>query len=150
MEQTEQIVKKKKRKYEEKLLLLDYNCLSKDEAIDTVAEIRKKLLKIFRSHIGKENSITPYQLFIEIFSRSPYEMDVFMRNYWWNIIKTILSNMRTEGTLFVVNQGRRLFVLQTIEESTAYKKGIDRHIEALNKTKIRADEWVNGQKWKEF
>lgn len=143
--------KKKKRKFEESLLLMDYNCLTKEEAIETVADIRKKLLKIFKYHIGEQNAITPYNLFVELFGVGPYEMDIYKRTYWWNILKKVMAGMRSDGSLFVINNhGRRLYVLQTKTEANTYKAGVTKNIEALRRSMANADDWVAKEKWKDF
>jgi hypothetical protein len=56
--------------------------------------------------------------------------------------------MRRDGSLFVINRGRFLFVLKTQEESNAYKTKIDSDIQNLIQCKRNADEWVRLSKWK--
>lgn len=139
----------KKRKYPA-LLLLDYECLTYDEKLESLSDIRSRLIKLFKNHIGKDNSTTPYNVFVMIFGIAPDSIDIFKRNYWWMLIKKILTELRTQGDLFVINSGHRLYVLQSTEELREFKKRINRHIEALEKTKDKATEWVNDEKWRNF
>jgi hypothetical protein len=151
--QSEQAVSRNKRrkiKMRERLLLTDYECLSRDEAVLTISEIRQKLTKVFKHHIGKENSISPHDLFVRVFDVNPNEIDVFKRNYWWVIIKKTLASMRGTNDLFVINKGSKLFVLQTREECKEYKERVDRHIHALHRMKENADAWVREKKYISF
>jgi hypothetical protein len=146
-----QIILKKKRKKQkqDKILLMDYECLEDiDKAKLSIETIRKKLMQIMRYHIGRENSINPVQLFEQIYGVSPFKLDTFTRSYWWNIIKSVMRAMRRDGSLFVINRGRFLFVLKTQEESNAYKTKIDSDIQNLIQCKRNADEWVRLSKWK--
>jgi hypothetical protein len=124
--------------------------LNEDDAIKTIAELRESLLKIFKYHIGEANSITPFDLFLQLFSQDPNNMSIFKRNYWWNIVKAVIRNMRSNGTCFIINKRTKLFVLQTMEESKDYKNMIDRDIENMKKIKIKADNWVASEGWKKI
>ena len=124
-------MKKKKRKLAQVLLMTDYACLTEQEILRTVYEIRIKLKEIFRQHIGQENAISPFQLFEEIYGISPNNVDIFKKNYWWHIIKIILRQMRHDNECFVINKPHSLFVLKSKQEATDYKARCDREIEAL-------------------
>lgn len=139
-----------KRKRKQLFLLTGVDCLTQDEAILTLTEIKKKIKKIFRSHIGQDNAITPYDLFYEVFNVNPALIDIFKRNYWYSVLKRVISQMRREGDCFIINRGSSLFVLQTQEESNKFKEGINRHISYLKEIKYKADFWVRRQKWKEL
>lgn len=143
-----QQVRKRKRRKQGTVLLTDYECLSNEEMLDNIEHIETKLFSIFKYHIGNENPITPYELFVHIFRMSPYEMDVFKRNYWWNVLKTVMRKMRTQGTLFIINKGAKLYVLKTYEEANEFKDKTDRNIKALNNLKSVADQWVREEKWR--
>lgn len=140
--------KQRKKRRSTVLLLNDYNCLSDSEVIKTLEQIGEKLIKIFKNHIGSENSITPVEVFESIFMVNPSYMDIFKRTYWWNVLKTILRKLRSEEKLFVINRGGKLFVLQTQEEANGFKGKIDRDIERMKELKKKADKWVRNKKWK--
>lgn len=137
---------KKRRKRKDYVLMLSEN-VSEEEAYATVEDIRKELVKVFRYHIGEENAITPVNLFIKVYGVNPNEIDVFRRNYMWNVVKTILKQLRNDDTMFVINKGTKLFVLKTEPEKVAFKKRMDRNIEQLKSLKVKADEWVDKKKY---
>ena len=140
--------KDKKKKKGKKLLMVNYECLDEDEILKTLVDIKTRLKVAFKTHIGEEDAISPVELFSEVFGVNPHFLDVFKRTYWWNVLKTILRNMRSNEELFVINKRTRLFVLKTEEEAKAFKHRIDSDITALEKTKVKADEWVSKKKWR--
>jgi hypothetical protein len=142
----ESIIKNQKKK--KKVLQLDFNCLTREDIIKTMAEIRKAVLKIFRKHIGRENSITPFELFYEVFGISPQLLDIWKRGYWWNVLKRIIIEMRREGDIFIINRGYFLFVLKTKEENRQFQDGVNRHIAYLEDMKETANNWVKNEKWR--
>jgi hypothetical protein len=142
--------KKKKSKRGEYLLLTDYECLSDDEVMSDIHEMRERLKKIFRNHIGEENSITPVELFKQVYGMDSSYLDIFKKNYWWNILKKVLSSLKRDDTLFVINKGTKLFVLKTQEESNMFKEKIDRDVIRMKEMKIKADEWVKKKRWRDL
>jgi hypothetical protein len=139
-------VKKKKRK--EIILLTDYSCLDRNDILRTLTEIREELKKIFRNHIGFENAISPYELFYQIFKINPQLLDIYKRNYWYQILKRMITELRKSGEVFIINNGYSLFVLKSEEELKRFKEKTDRHIQALKNSEQRAKEWVKKQKWR--
>jgi hypothetical protein len=146
METEQQIIKKKSRK----MLYVDFNRLQDDEVIRTIKQIREKLIAVFRYHIGKENSITPAELFLEVYGINPAMNDIFKREYFWNVIKAVIRQLRKEEDCFIINNIHNLFVLQSREELKNYEKRINQHIENLENDKIRAREWINKGKWRDL
>jgi hypothetical protein len=145
-----QIIKKKQKVKEKKkdtVLLLDYECLTREEILVELTEIRKALKKIFKNHIGEENFITPYQLFKEVFGIDPTYIDVFKRGYWWNILKNSLRVLRNNDDAFIINTGRKLYVLKTKGELIKFEDRCDREIENIKNVKIKANDWVKKRKW---
>lgn len=132
------------------LILMDYDSLSREEAILTIKEMRELMKKIFRNHIGEEESITPAQLFYEVFRIYPANLDIFKRNYWWNVLKSILRELRKSGELFVINKRVKLFVLKTQEEADWFRSQIDNDIKNLKNIKKKANEWVKKSKWRKL
>ena len=136
------------KKTHRKILFVDYNKLTQEEIILTRKEIRKRLKAIFASHIGKNNAINPVELFFKIFGRNPLELGIFERTYFWNIVKKILRDLRTEEELFVVQRGNSYFVLCNEEELRYYKFRNAQHIDAINNLSKKAESWVKNSKWK--
>lgn len=145
---SEQELIQKKKKKQGTLLYIDFDCLTHDEMVRTLAEIREKIKKLFQHHIGQANHVTPYVVFETILGVKPDFIDIWKRMYWWTIIKRVMSQMRSDGSLFIINKKRYLFVLQTEGEAKEFKEGIDRDIKNLKLTKKRADAWVHEEKWK--
>jgi hypothetical protein len=141
----QQLIKKKRR-----LLFLDFNQVEQDEVIKTIKEIREKVRKIFKYHIGRENAINPVDLFTEVFGISPFVIDIFKREYWWNILKATIRQLRKENTCFIINNIHNLYVLKTEEELTKFEKKHNQHILNLENEKMRAKEWVAKKKWQEL
>lgn len=140
--QKEKIIKRKKKRY----VMLQ---LEEENIIYTEKELREKLRRIFKNHIGKENSISPYDLFYNIFNIMPENVDFYKRSFLWDEIKRILRMMRSDLTLFVVNRGS-LYVLKTEDELKNYKVMIDNDIKALKKNLENARIWIDKEKWKSF
>jgi hypothetical protein len=118
------------------------------KTVMTAEELRKKLKNLFRNHIGIDNSISPYEIFEEVFSRDPNEVDVFERNYLWAVLKRIMATMRTTNECFIVHRGIfNFFVLQSAEELKHFEKVTDNHIKTLKLHKKNARIWVEQGIW---
>lgn len=131
------ILKKRKRK----ILMLE-------ERPVTIYEIEEKIKKIFKWHIGQGNSINSHDLFVKVFEISPKSVDLYQRLFFWNLIKRVLSHMRSENYLFVVCRGNEWFVLQLENELSFVKRKADAHIKGLNSIKSNGEIWVKEQKWR--
>jgi len=124
--------------------------LDSEESESTVHEIRRRLLLVFKNHIGRENAITPFDLFYSVYRVNPQSIDIYRRGYLWIILRRIIKEMRKDKTIFIVNEKTRLYVLKTVEECYKLKNGIDRHIENLKGIKAYADEWIREEKWRKL
>lgn len=147
MNQTVQLKRKKRRN--NRILNITAN-LDSDESESTVKEIRRRLLIVFRSHVGKDRAINSYDLFFSVYRVNPESIDVYRRGYLWIVLRRILKEMRRDNTLFVITEKSRFYVLQTQEEANKLKSGIDKHIENLKGIKSLADKWVQEEKWKKI
>lgn len=142
---TELVVRSKKKK---RILMKILNP-NEEEIHQDLNLIVKKIFKIFQYHVGKENSISSYDLFMEIFGKYPDELDVFERTYLWNVMKMLFTKMRGNGELFIVNNGSsEYYVLKTEEECKMFKNRIDNVVKSLENVKKKADAWVKDKKWK--
>ncbi|HEY5631647.1 MAG TPA: hypothetical protein VIR31_05930 [Nitrososphaeraceae archaeon] len=140
----EQIQKKKKRKT---LLIRALNPLEKD-IDDSLSNFEKKLIKIFKYHIGKDNAISQRELFEKITGKEPDSIDVFKRAYLWNFIKATLSRLRSSEVLFVVSDSHNFYVLSNMEEYKTFERKVDNLIEGLKDTKNKARRWVEEGKYR--
>lgn len=143
----EQVIKKRRKK-RDNLLYIDFACLESNQERRSEDDIKQKIISLFRNHIGKENAITPYELFYSVYGINPQLISIFEREFFWNVIKRISRELRKSETCFIVNKGNKLFVLKSEEELESYKKSIDRHVEDLKNVKIKAIRWVKNKKWK--
>jgi hypothetical protein len=141
----EQIVKKKRK---ENLIMMSYESIDKNEVISTLAEIRTKILKVMRYHIGEENSITPVELFTEIFRINPAMFDLYKREFLWRTIQNVIRQMKKAGDIFIINKRVKLFVLKSEQELSWYKNQINFTIRNLLNSKKRAKKWVSQEKWR--
>ena len=96
----EQIIFKKKKK--KNALLLRIANPDEDTIHQDLNEVVKRLFKIFKYHIGKENSISAYDLFVQVFNIDPNSIDVFTRNYMWNVLTSIIKKLRSNEELFFI------------------------------------------------
>lgn len=110
-------------------------------------ELERKVRKIFKYHIGKANAITAYDLFNEVFGVKPDTISVFERSYLWNVLKVILSRLRSSSVLFIVNNNFDFYVLQTEQEYKDYESKLDRLISGLFESKKKAKLWVSNKLW---
>jgi hypothetical protein len=136
------------RKKKNRSLMIRLSNPDEKEVHRDVDRISIKLFEIFRNHIGKENAISSFDLFKEIYNTDPSLLDVFQRNYLWSIIKVMLSGMRSREELFVVSNASKLFVLKDKNELTAFKQKMDRVIDSIEDTKIKAQKWVLNKSWR--
>ena len=127
--------------------MVDFECLDREEQVITLAEIRKRLIEIFRKHIGLENAINPTEVFMHLYKVNPLNLDIFKRMFWWDIAKRVMRDLRSENELFIINKRTKLFVLKSQEEADAYKNILDKDIKAMKEMKIKADIWVRNKKY---
>ena len=127
---------------EKRLLIREMNPLEKDIR-HNIQYIENKIISIFKYRVGKENSISSYEIFNQVFGIEPYRLTVFERAYLWNVVKSILTKLRSSMVLFVVNNGTDFYVLKTKDEYKIYESKVNNMIDSLNETKRRARKWVH-------
>lgn len=139
---------KRRRKKKLKLLLINYEQLSREEILATLMEIRENLKLHFRWHLGEEEPTSPAEIFEKVLRINPQEMDTYKREYWWNVLKKVMSGLRKDGELFIIHRGHQYFVLRTQEEANYYKNQIKKMITGMHESMKKADAWVREEKWK--
>lgn len=142
---TAQTLKIKKKK---KVFVFDTDFLTIQQEDQISQELQKRVLKIFKTHIGIENAIQSVDLFIQVYGIHPAEMQNFKRDYWWKKIRIALSSLRKQDIMFTVKRGNKWFVLCTKQEAKDFKTNVRRHIKYLENLMDRADNWVDRKKWK--
>ena len=129
--------------------MTNFDSIAREDIISTLTQIRIKLKKEMAKHIGEENSITPAQLFQLVYEISPFDLDLYKRQYWWNVIKRVISEMRKDD-VFIINKRTKLFVLKSEEELTDFNKRINRTIKGLYNLQSNASKWVSFERWREL
>lgn len=143
-QQLKQIKKKKKR-----LLTINYkDNIEVEDIPSNIYDLRNKLIKIFRSHIGASKGLTGWELLALIYKEKLEEMNDYERFFYFNIIKRIIRVLRKERLIIVVNQKRKFFTLQTMNEYVNLKSLLDRDIKNMERLKEDAYEWVRLEKWR--
>jgi len=108
----------------------------------------EKIQEIFKKHIGEENSINPIKLYEKIFYENPLTVHLYERQYKWSIILRALHYLRKTEKCYIVNKKTHLFVLKTEGELKQLNKKLDTLVYAIKNSKIKAKNWVKGEKWK--
>ena len=142
-----QIQKKRTIKKSKKFLLIDYDQLKVSEMVATVKEITTRLFRHFKDHVGKDESTSPVDIFEAVIGLHPEEVGIYKREYWWNVIKKIMSQLRKSEDLFIVHSGQKWFVLQSTEELSGYKRNVKNVIRGLENSITRAERWVQNKSW---
>jgi hypothetical protein len=133
-------VKRKKRKFK-----ITYDNLELREIIIEESEIRKKIFVIMKEHIGVENKISAYELFVRIFSQYPMTLDSYIRYFWWDVVMKIIRQMRRDCDPLIVSRKEKFFyVLQSEKEFLNYNSEL---INEMKKAQERAKDWVSQKKW---
>jgi hypothetical protein len=128
---------KKKKKKEQKSVTL--NSL----------EIKSRLQKHFSFHIGEVNATNREEIFRAVTGVSSQMIDGYTRFYWWSIIEKMIRRLRRENNVFVIKKNGNYFVLKEQNESDYFKKVCDKAIKGMEKAQVRADEWVENEKWRD-
>lgn len=142
----------KKRKQEKKinlnpkLLSTSFSFLSSEETLMTEKEIREHLRVLFKYHIGQENAISRYNLFLEILNINPYKMDIYKRTYWWKVIDRAIKNIRED--CFIIRKGSNYFVLKSEDELKYYKKITNTILDNVRRSQTVATDWVVKKRWR--
>lgn len=130
-----------------KILFVDYSQIEQETLVITKAEIRRRLIIFFKTHIGIINPAYPSEIFEFVFKTPANKVAIYERSYYWKVIKDVLKDLRHDGTLFVMHRGHKFFVLHNEEELNIYKKQNDRHIKALENLKTIAEKWTSEKRW---
>lgn len=111
-------------------------------------EIKGRLLNHFQNHIGEQNKTTLQELFEVCIGINPLMVDSFARMYWIEIIKRLMKQLRSKDRCFILKKDKGYFVLQDTIECDYYKGLCDKAIKKMENSKIRAEDWVEKEKWR--
>jgi len=111
--------------------------------------IRQRLLMHFQNHISEEEKTSQEEIFQAVTGVNTLAVNSFARFYFWKSIEEVIRKLR-KSECFIIKKRGYYFVLKHQEEADYFRKICDRAIEGMNKAETRADEWVDGEKWKDF
>ena len=112
--------------------------------------IQNKLLRHFQYHIGEQDKTTGEEIFQVVIGVNSNAVDSFARFYWFEIIQKIMRKLRREDKCFIIKKDKGWFVMQSIEECNYYQGLCDNAIDKMKKAKVRAEAWVENEKWKDM
>jgi len=116
----------------------------------TKKEIKERLIKHFKNHIGENNRTSQEEIFQAVIGMNSLAFDGFTRFYLWENINQVIKELRRKDKCFIIKRSGNYSVLKEQEEADYYKSVCDRAIKNMQKSKVRADDWVEKEKWKEF
>jgi len=123
---------------------------TKKEIRITKQIIKKRLINHFKNHIGEENKTNQEEIFQVVIGVNSLSVNGFTRFYFWDSINKEIKKLRKENKCFIIKKGGYYFVLKEQNESNFYKAVCDKAIKGMEKSKIRADDWVETEKWRKF
>lgn len=112
--------------------------------------IRHRLIVHFQNHIGERNKTTQEEIFQVVIGVNSYAVNNFAKFYFWEQIEKIIRELRRKNICFTIKKNGCYFVLKEQEEADYYKKLCDNAIEHMENAKVRADDWVEDEKWIDF
>ena len=112
--------------------------------------IRHRLITHFQNHIGESNRTTQEEIFQVVIGINSYMVNSFARFYWFEQIQKMIRELRRKNIAFVIKKKGFYFVLKEQYEADYYKNVCDKSISHMENAKVRADEWVETEKWRDF
>jgi len=110
--------------------------------------IQNKLLRHFQYHIGEQDKTTSEEIFQVVIGVNSNAVDSYARFYWFDIIQKMMRKLRREDKCFIIKKDKGWFVLKDMIECEYYSGLCDSAIGKMKKAKIRAQSWVENEKWK--
>ncbi len=131
-----------------KTLRVSVNSVPNEEIIAPEDLLKEKVKDYFRNHKGKDEAVDKVKLFADILEVDPFELDIYKRAYWGELLTKTIKNLRKE--VFIVNQSGKWFVLQSEDEQKVYENTCLRSKRNIDDSIERSRDWVKEKKWKKF
>jgi hypothetical protein len=112
--------------------------------------IKERLINHFKNHIGEDNKTTKEEIFEIVTGFNVVSFENYMSFYWFERIKKAIRELRSKNICFIILKNGFYFVLKEQDEADYYKKVCDSAISSMENSKIRADNWVENESWKNF
>jgi len=122
----------------------------KKEIKITKKVIKERLISHFKNHIGKDNKTSQEEIFQVVTGFNSLAFDGFQRFYIWKHIEQTIRELRRQDKCFIIKRKGNYAVLKEQEEADYYKSICDKAIKNMENSKVRADDWVDKEKWREF
>jgi len=112
--------------------------------------IEQRLLIHFQNHIGEKNQTSIGEIFEAVTGINIKSDDIqnYVKFYWWNIIEKLIKRLRKEDKCFIIKKNSHYFVLKQENEADYYKDICNKSIKYMEEAQVRADKWVELEKWK--
>lgn len=142
----EQLIKKKKKK---QIVSFDYKQnIDIDEISENISDLRTKLIKLFKNHIGFEQGLTGWELLEKVYKDKFYVMNDCEKYFYYNILKIVIRKLRRERVILIINQKHKFFVLKTMEEFLKLSSLLDRDIKNMERLQEDGYQWVVKEQWR--
>lgn len=107
------------------------------------------LKEAFKDHVGEENGIALNDLLEQFFPECE-DWTVWKRYTYMDCLKKAIGTIRRQHGIFIVNQHGVFFVLKRQTEADVYKEVLRKDIIGMKRSIVRADEWIQEERWKSF
>lgn len=117
----------------------------------TLEQLIEMLKKEFRKHIGEENGISLSDLLEKLFPESEEERwSIWKRYTYIDILRKLIGIIRRKKGVFIMYKKGMYFVMKNQDEADYYKDTLKRDIVGMKKSIVKADEWVEEEKWRDI
>lgn len=112
-------------------------------------DVMKKLMQIFKNHIGEEDKITTEKLFEKVYKSSPQDVTDLQYFLLQTQISVAISRMRQETNCFIVRNGSFLWVAKTYDDAHLFKRQVAERVKGLVTAAQRCDTAVKYRWYKD-
>jgi len=110
--------------------------------------VEKRLVDHFSFHIGEQDSTSKSEIFLSVTGLTWANTEPLYRFFTWGLIHKNMLKIRREDTVFWAKRNGKYFVIKEKSEADYYKNVCSKAIKNMEKSKLRADDWVAKQKWR--
>lgn len=127
------------------------NQISKINSIDFIPrkniDVVRKLLTIFRNHVGEENSISAKQLFKKVYKSPVEDVNSLQLYLLSNQLSVALAFMRQHSNCFVVRNQSYLWVAKTQNDYALFDRITKARIKGLENIRDRCGIAIKEKWW---
>ena len=119
----------------------------------SINALAKRLLKIMRSHVGRENSLSRSQLFFKVYGHPESYFTTLQLIALWTLLKRAMHRCRQRTKCFITNEYKKgnyhYFVVKDWQDAQVYDRIVKRTIKALNGMNARCQKAVEEEWWQD-